>query len=249
MKTPTELGEPQIREYLHHLIDDLKVSCSTHKMAVAAIKFLYKTTLNRPDVVASVPWPKTDHRLPNILSFQELFSLFQAAPNIFLRTTFMVGYTSGLRVNEICHLRIDDIDSNRGVLHVREGKGNKERLTLLPERLLTALRDYWRIVRPPGPWLFPGGTPEGTVGRTKLQRGFREAAKRARIRKRVTPHSLRHSFATLLFEAGTDSRVIQELLGHRSPRSTARYLKVRADFIRRVPCPLQLMEEHLKRSL
>ncbi len=246
MKSPPELGEKEVREYLHYLVDDLKVSCSTQRMAVAAIKFLYKT-IGRQEVVDAIPWPKMKHRLPVVLSFPELSSLFDAAPNLFLKTTFLVAYGAGLRVNEVCHLKTENIDSKRGVLQVI-GKGDKERLTLLPSRLLQALREYFRHYRPAGPWLFPGGTSEGNVSRTKLQSGFRKAAKLANIRSRATFHSVRHSFAVHLFEAGTDSRVIQELLGHKSPRTTARYLKVRTDFIRQVPCPLQLMEQHMKKQ-
>lgn len=247
MKPAAEIDGQEVRQYLHHLIDEEEASVSKQKMAFAGIKFLYEKTLYLPEVVANIPWPKVDHRLPSILSFAELDALFAAAPTIRLRTAFLLGYGAGLRLNEIRLLKVGDIDSERGVLHVF-GKGSKERLTLLTERLLEALREYWRTVRPPGPLLFPGGSPDGAMSRTTLQSGFRKSAKTAGIRKRVSLHTLRHNFATMLFEAGTDSRVIQELLGHRSAQTTARYLKVRADFIRRVVCPLQLMEEHLKKS-
>jgi len=244
MKPPPELGEKEVREYLHHLVDNLKVSCSTHKMAVAAIKFLYKT-LEKEEVVNTIPWPKMSHRLPVVLSFSELSSIFESAPNLFLKTTFLVAYGAGLRLNEVCHLKLTNINSERGVLQVI-GKGDKERLTILPPRLLQALRTYYRVYRPAGPWVFPGKGSKGNVSRSRLQTGFRKAVKMAGIRTQATFHSQRHSFATHLFEAGTDSHVIQQLLGHKSLRSTARYLKVRADFIRQVPCPLELMEHHVE---
>lgn len=243
MKAPPELGEKEVREYLHHLVDNLKASCSSHKMAVAAIKFLYKT-LGKEEVVNAIPWPKMSHRLPVVLSFSELSSIFDAAPDLFLKTTFLVAYGAGLRLSEVRHLKLKNINSERGVLKVF-GKGNKERLTILPPRLLEALRTYYRAYRPAGPWVFPGNCPEGNVSRGVLQRGFRRALKAAGIKKRATFHSQRHSFATHLFEAGTDSLVIQQLLGHKSLRTTIRYLKVRTDFIRQVPCPLELMEQHI----
>ena len=142
MKPPPELGEKEVREYLHHLVDDLKATCSTHEMAVAAIKYLYKT-LEKEDVVNTIPWPKMAHRLPVVLSFSELSSIFESAPNLFLKTTFLVAYGAGLRLNEVRHLKLKNINSERGVLEIT-GKGNKERLTILPPRLLEALRTYYR---------------------------------------------------------------------------------------------------------
>lgn len=245
MRPPNELGEEHVREYLHYLVDECKVSCSSHKLALAGIKFLYARTLGLPEIVASIPWPKVEHRLPSILSFRELDSLFQAAPEGLLRTAFKVAYATGLRSNELRHLNIGDIDTERRVIVVRKAKGHSHRLTLLSDALLTLLREYWCAVRPTGPWFFPGRRSDSVVSRTTLQHGFREARKRAGIRKRVSLHSLRHSFATHLFEAGTDSRVIQSLLGHKSPRTTNRYLKVRSDFIAQVPCPLDLLRKHL----
>ena len=244
-KPPTQLGEAHIREYLHFLVEDCKVSCSSQKMVVAAIKFLYARTLQSPEVVTAIPWPKVEHKLPSILSFRELDLLFQAAPEGVLRTAFMVAYCAGLRNSEVRHLRFDDLDTDRKVIIVRKAKGRSERMTLLSDGLLSILRKYWVFARPSGPWFFPGHTSSGVISRTTLQKGFREAVKRAGIRKRVIIHSLRHAFATHLFEAGTDSRVIQSLLGHKSPRTTNRYLKVRADFISRIPCPLELMKSHI----
>jgi len=247
MRSPRELGEGEVRQYLHHLVDEVEVSTASLKMTVAGIKFLYNRVLVMPEVVRNIPWPRVDHRLPHILSFEELAALFEATTNVTLRAAFGLGYGAGLRMNEIRFIDVGNIDSKRGVLRVF-GKGGKERFTLLSPRLVDILRDYWRIVRPGGPYLFPSTGSDGVICRTTLQQGFRKSAAKAGIRREVTLHSLRHSFATHLFEAGTDSRIIQALLGHSSPRTTARYLKVRVDYIRRVACPLQLMEEHLKKS-
>ena len=246
MKPPAELCEADVRAYLHHLMDERKASTSSQKLALAAIKYLYNETLGMPEVVAAFPWPKVKNKLPTILSFNELFALFEAADDNLLKTAFLVAYGAGLRVNEVCHLKTSDIDSERGVIRVL-GKGSKERQTILTPRLLRALRQYWRENRPSSDWLFPGGSRDGAISRTTLQRGFRIAVKKAQIRKRVQFHSLRHSFATHLFEAGVDSRAIQSMLGHKSAQTTAKYLKVRTDLLRKIVCPLQLMEVHLKK--
>lgn len=247
MKPPTELGEAQIRQYLHHLVDVCKASPFVQKMALAGIKFLYQKTLRRPDEVATIPWPKIPHSLPTILTFDEISRLFDAAVSPLDRAAFQVAFGSGLRVSETCRVRIEDIDAARGVLRVT-GKGEKSRLTLLSASLHKRLREYWSIRKPSGPWLFPGRTADGHVGRSYLQRAFRGAVERAGIKNLVRFHSMRHSFSTFLLEAGVDLRVIQALLGHSSIRSTTRYTQVRADFIRMLPCPLDLLRDHLASS-
>ncbi len=247
MKPPTELGEAQIREYLHHLVDVCKVSPSVQKMAVAGIKFLFQKTLGRPEEVATIPWPKIPQSMPAILTFSELSRLFEAAVPPLDRAAFYVAFGSGLRISETSRVRIEDINASRGVLRVI-GKGEKPRLTLLSSSLHKKLRVYWRIRKPSGPWLFPGKTAAGHISRSYLQRAFRAAADRAQIKHPVTFHAMRHSFSTFLLEAGVDLRVIQALLGHSSIRSTTRYTQVRADFIRKVPCPLDLLHDHLASS-
>ena len=239
-RPPRELGEADVRAYLHHRIDDCKVGAAAVKMDLAAIKFLFAQTLRRPEVVESIPWPKVPKPIPEILSPDELVRLFDHARTESMRTALETMYAAGLRVSEVCRLQLRDLDSARGVVHVRLGKGNKDRLTLLSPSLLSNLRAYWRQFRPDS-WLFPGRGGRRPVGRRAVQSGFSEAVHRAKITRAVKPHSLRHSFATHMLEAGVDIRVIQALLGHKSLRTTSRYTQVRVDYIAQLPDPLALL--------
>ena len=239
-----DLGEADVRTYLHHLIETRKVSVYTHKMALASIRFLFAVTLGRPEEVERIPWPKVRDPLPAIFSPPEVVAVFRAAPKPVVRTGLLCAYASGLRVSEVCRLQVRDIDSDGGVLHVRHGKGDKERLTILPPRLLAQLRRYFKETRPEEPWLFPGGTREGHVGRRHMQDGFRKAVRAAGVRRDgVRFHTLRHSFATHMLVAGVDIRLIQVMLGHASIRTTSRYAQVRADCFAELPDPLELLIE------
>ena len=242
-RSPETLGEADVRVYLHHLIDVRRVSAYTHKMALAGIRFLFERTLGRPEEVARIPWPKVVDGLPVVLAHAELVALFRAAAATpLVRVALLCAYGSGLRVSEAMRLQVADVDSARGVLLVREGKGSKSRITVLPPRLLLALRRYWREARPPGPWLFPGGTRTGHVGVHVLEDGFARARRAAGIKRPgVRFHSLRHSFATHMLEAGVDVRVLQALLGHQRVDTTTRYAQVRSDLIARLPDPLELL--------
>ncbi len=243
-KAVADLGEADVRAYLHHLIETRKASVYTHKMALAAIRFLFAVTLGRLEEVERIPWPKVRDPLPAIFSPPEVIAVFRAAPSPVQRTGLLCAYASGLRVSEVCRLQIGDIDSDRGVLRVRHGKGDKDRLTILPPRLLAQLRRHYRETRPEGPWLFPGGTREGHIGRRHLQDGFRKAVRAAGIRRDgVRFHTLRHSFATHMLEAGVDIRLIQVMLGHASLKTTSRYAQVRADHFIKLPDPLELLIE------
>lgn len=245
-RAPETLGEADVREYLHHLVDVRGVSVYTHKMALAAIKFLFEKTLGRPGEVKRIPWPKVTDRLPTVLAHVDLMALFRAAERPLVLAALLSAYGAGLRVSEVARLQVPDIDSGRGVLHVRDGKGAKDRLTVLPPRLLAALRRYWREMRPPGPWIFPGGTAAGHVGIHTLEDGFARARRAAGItRPGVRFHSLRHSFATHMLEASVDVRVLQVLLGHSRVDTTSRYAQVRTDFIARLPDPLDLLARTL----
>jgi site-specific recombinase XerD len=246
-RKPEELGEAEVRAYLHHLVDVRRVSAYTHKMAVAGIKFLFEKTLGRPEDVKRIPWPKVVDGLPVVLAHGELVALFRAAAATpLVRVACLCAYGSGLRVSEAMRLQVTDIDSARGVLLVRGGKGGKDRITVLPPRLLQVLRRYWLTARPPGPWLFPGGTAAGHVGVHTLEDGFARARRAAGItRPGVRFHSLRHSFATHMLEAGVDVRVLQVLLGHARVDTTTRYAQVRTDIIARLPDPLDLLARTL----
>lgn len=248
-RKPEDLGEAEVREYLHHLIEVRRVSPYTHRMAVAAIRFLFERSLGQPEKVARIPWPRVKDSLPTVLARAELVALFRAADKPALRAMLLTAYGAGLRVSEVCRLQVGDIDSARGVIVVRGGKGGKDRLTTLPARLLRALRRYWAETRPAAPWLFPGQSAAGHVGHKVLHDGFRTAMHQAGIRRAgVRFHSLRHSFATHMLEAGVDTRVLQSLLGHSRVETTARYAQVRTDLIAALPDPLDLLARAVLRG-
>lgn len=237
-RPPAELGADDVRAFLIHLVTEREVEPSTHKMYVAGIKFLYREVLERPEVVAGIPYPFVPDTLPEVPTPQEVEALLQAAPSPTCRLVWMAAYGAGLRIAEACALRLGDIDGERGVLHVRGGKGRKDRVTVLPRRLLDEVRAYVDETRPPQPWLFPGRFPGTSLHPSSVQRETREAARRAGIRRRLTCHLLRHAFATHLLEAGTDLRTIQAVLGHANIRTTARYLHIRSEHVARMVSPL-----------
>ncbi len=240
-RPPGQMGEREIKEYLVHLIDEKQASPATHYMHVASLRFLYGVTLKRPEVAARVPFPKVPLRLPEILAGTEALLLLSCVTSIKCRTIAAAAYGAGLRVDEGCSLRPEDIDSGRGLIHVREGKGRKDREVMLGQDLLSRLREYWRVVRPQGEWLFPSPTVPGQHLDVRTVRGaLHKAARAARIKKRVTPHALRHSFATHLLEMGYSVEVIQVLLGHASARTTRRYTRMRAEFLRQIKSPLDV---------
>jgi integrase/recombinase XerD len=239
MRSPREMGLAEVKDYLGRLVYQ-GASPEKLKMHVAGLKFLYTNTLDRKEVAEKVPWPKVPHKKPDILSLAEVEQLLEAAMSASQVSAMvaMAAYGAGLRVSEACRLRPEDIDSARGLIHVRLGKGGKDRYVMLSERLLEILRGYWVQVRPQGGWLFPGRKAGKPITRNAVEKAIDVAAAKAKLRKKVTPHVLRHSFATHLLEAGTDIRVIQVLLGHSSIRSTARYTQVSERHIGSVKSPL-----------
>ncbi len=241
MHSPAEMGADEVRRYLLYLIEDRKVSRSSLRQTRSALRFLYVVTLRRPMEIDWVPVPHKEKRLPVVLTGTEIQSLFDAFYNPMYRAIFMTMYAGGLRISEACQLRVDDIDSGRGVIHVL-GKGNKERLTMLSDRLLVHLRDYWRLMRPQGEWLFPGRSNQRHLSKESARSAFHKAAISAGIAKNVVPHSLRHCFATHLIEAGTDVTVVQALLGHRSLRTTEIYTHTSTQQIARTKSPLDLLD-------
>jgi len=234
--SPVSLGEDDVRKYVLKLAEER--SPSTVKMHVAAIRFLYEVTLRSPEVVVGLHFPKVPHRLPDILSREEVWRLLEAIEPPKYRAVLMAAYGAGMRISEACSLLTTDIDSGRGVIHVRDGKRNRDRYVMLSPVLLTTLREYWKLYRPAVPVLFPGERPQTCVSHKAVRLALHEGRARAGITKRVTPHCLRHAFATHLLEDGADIRTIQALLGHGSIRSTARYTQVSVAHICKTPSPL-----------
>jgi site-specific recombinase XerD len=239
-KSPEHLGPEEVRQYLLYLVHERKVAWGTYKQALAALRFLYRWVLNRGDVVADIRAPRPERRLPVVLSFAEVHRFFAAITSFKHRTLLMFAYAAGLRVSEASRVRVADIDSERMVIRVVQGKRKKDRYTVLSPLLLEMLRHYWWAARPKD-YLFPGRGREGHAVNSTVQRACLEAQAAAGLAKEVTPHTLRHSFATHLLEAGTDLRVIQELLGHASPRTTAIYTHVSTKLIARTKSPLDLL--------
>lgn len=239
-RPPTEMGADEIRQYLLFLVEERKVSRSSLRQTRSALRFLYVVTLRRPVEIEWVPVPRKEKRLPVVLTGTEVQCLLNALYNPMYRAIFMTMYAGGLRISEACRLRVRDIDSERGVIRVL-GKGNKERFTMLSDRLVVHLRDYWRFTRPRGEWLFPGRSIQRHLSKESARSAFHKAAATAGIAKNVVPHSLRHCFATHLIESGTDVTVVQALLGHRSLRTTEIYTHTNLAQIARTRSPLDLL--------
>jgi site-specific recombinase XerD len=241
MRSPALMGEREIRQFLLHMVEERMASRGTVRQARAALHFLYTQTLRRPMEVAGVPVPRRKRTLPEVLSGREVNALLAATTDPKYRAVLMTMYGGGLRIREACRLRPEHIDSKRMVLLVRDGKGNVDRCTLLSQRLLLFLREYWREARPSGGWLFPGRTQGKHLDPDSVRSVFRKALLAANIPKDVTPHSLRHTFATHLLEAGTSLTVIQALLGHVHVATTTVYTRISVEHIARTKSPLDLL--------
>lgn len=237
-RSPEQMGEEEIRQFLLHL-EEKGRSGSTRRVYAHALKFLYKVTLGRPGIAAQIVAPRgVDQRLPDVLAGVEVEQLFEALGSTKYRAIAMVAYGAGLRVSEACSLRIEEIDSQRMLIHVRHGKRKRDRYVGLPQRLLVVLRAYYKAERPRAPFLFPGQRPGTCLSVSSVQKTLRRAAERAGLHKRVSPHVLRHSFATALLEQGTDLRIIQVLLGHASVSTTQRYVRVTGAQLHSTTSPL-----------
>lgn len=240
-RSPAMMGESEIRQYLIHLLQERRLSHGAYRQCYAALKFLYTVTLNRPFAVETIPRPrKAPKALPEVLSGSEVDALLRSIRGLKYRTTTMAIYAGGLRVSEACRLRVEDIDSTRMLIHVHQSKGAKDRYVMLSRKLLHVLRAWWRVDRPSG-FLFPGNNAKGHLRPDSVRKALRLAAPMAGIKKRVTPHTLRHSFATHLLEAGIDLRVVQVLLGHQSIYMTSRYSQVSTRHIQGIQSPLDLL--------
>jgi integrase/recombinase XerD len=239
--SPEHLGPDQIRTYLLHLAQERRVSWSHFNQTRSALRFLYRVTLARDWVVEGVVCPKQPRKLPVVLSLDEVAQFFAAITNLKYRAILMTAYAAGLRVSEVVGLRCDDIDSRRMVIRLRQAKGRKDRYVMLSPRLLTLLRSYWKAVRPKD-YLFPGRDPDRPIAPRTVQLVCQTALSVSGLKKRVSPHTLRHSFATHLLEGGTDLRTIQILLGHRSLNSTARYTHVATATLRSTRSPFDRLD-------
>ena len=235
--SPYRLGLDEVRNYQLYLIEQRKLSPQSVNCFVAAAKFLYTVTLEMPWTDDHFTRMKVPEKIPIILSEAEIEEFFRHIGIPQYRAVLMVCYGSGLRISEAVSLKIGDIDSPRMLIRVEDGKGGKDRYTVLGDRLLGVLRAYWKTHRSTH-WLFPGFQAGTHVQPATIQQACREAARKAGFMKRVTPHTLRHSFATHLLENGTDTRVIQVLLGHSRIDTTARYARVTPQAVGRIVSPL-----------
>lgn len=225
--SPAQLDLEAVRQYTLHLIEEKQLSPESINVSLAALRFLYLETLEMPwreeDFPSRLPVPA---RVPTVLSPQEVLVFFDAISGVENRAIVALCYGAGLRIAEAVAVKIEDIDSARQLIRIPQGKGNQPRNAMLSPRLLEMLRAYYRIVRPQGEWLFPSWRISKHLSPSSVQQACRDAAYQAGFAKRVTPHTLRHSFATHLLESGEDIRVIQVLLGHRRIDTTARYTSV-----------------------
>jgi len=236
-RSPDQLGAEEVRAYQVHLAAR-GVAWASLNQTVCALRFFYEVTLNRREVVELIAYARTPRRLPVVLSLEEVVRFLEAVPGLKNRVALVTAYAAGLRIGEVVALRVADIDSARKLLRIARGKGGDERYAMLSEQLLNILRHYWLMVRPRD-LLFPGRTAERPVSRKVLGMACHLACEAAQIAKPVTVHTLRHSFATHLLEAGTDLRVIQVLLGHRQVTTTALYTQVATSTIANTKSPLE----------
>lgn len=240
-RSPDKLGPIRIREFQLRMIRNLKFAPHTVKQRSSALRFLYVRTLRRPYMLEHIPMPRTPVKLPEILSREEIARLIEGASNLMYRAIIMTLYSTGMRRAEVCRLQVSDIDSSRNVIHIRGGKRRRDRDVPLSRKLLETLREYWRWMKPKT-WLFPGYEKgwrvDVPITDKVVWHACKEAAKNAGIQKRVTPHLLRHSYATHLLEAGADLRTIQLLLGHVELKHTVIYLHLSQRHLHAVANPI-----------
>ena len=244
-KSPELLGPEEIRSYLLHLVHKKKAARGTYRIALSAIRSLYRTTLKKSWIVDGIEQARTEKKLPIVLSMDEVERFFEALVSLKHRATLMTAYSAGLRVSEVVSLRVTDIDSERMVIRVDQGKGRKDRYVPLSKHLLVVLREYWKAARPDD-YLFPGRGKSGHLSAHAVQDACKHAAREAGLKKTTTPHTLRHSFATHLLEDGNDLRTIQLLLGHRNLNTTATYTHVSRKHLETTASPLDLLEARKK---
>jgi len=239
-QSPEALGPQQIQAYQLYLTNERKLAPGSLCTIAAALRFLYHVTLKRDWARDDIPIPKKPLKLPVVLSPEEVEHFLVCVGSLKHRTLLTVAYAAGLRVSEATHLKVTDIDSQRMVIRVEQGKSQKDRYVMLSPRLLEELRAYWKRARPAA-WLFPGDMPGQPISRHAVSQACDKARRVSGIDKPITPHSMRHAFATHLLEAGTDVRRIQLLLGHRSLATTSHYLKVATSSVCATVSPFDLL--------
>jgi site-specific recombinase XerD len=249
-KSPDLLDVEAVRQYQLYLLNERKLSAEAINQYISSIKFLYLITLEMPWTDEYFPRVRRPHKLPVVLSQEEVLAFFDHVPGLKYRAALMTCYGAGLRISEAVALRVGDLDSQRMLIRVEQGKGHKDRYAMLSPRLLQVLRRYYCALHPerrgpadPAEYLFPSWRKEHHMCTTSLQLACREAAVRAGIAKRCTVHTLRHSFATHLLENGTDLRVIQALLGHSQITTTTRYTAVSPRVVAGTLSPLDKLHE------
>ncbi|MGB9721069.1 MAG: site-specific tyrosine recombinase/integron integrase [bacterium] len=235
-KEPQDINENDIKDYLLYLAEEKQSATSTLNQAINALKFYYGTMLKKK-FLYEIKRPRKDKKLPVVLSKEEVANIFSAIDNVKHKSILMLTYSAGLRVSEVIKLKPEDIDSKRKLIHIKGAKGRKDRYTLLSILALNTLREYYRKEKPKQ-WLFPSWNVEKHINTRTVQKIFMMACKKAGIKKEVTVHSLRHSFATHLLESGIDLRYIQELLGHKSSKTTEIYTHVSIKNISAIKNPL-----------
>ncbi|MDA2934537.1 site-specific integrase [Acidobacteria bacterium AH-259-D05] len=240
-QAPDQIDAQKLKDYVLLLMTEKKLNWSTVNVATAGLRFFYAVTLGRKDLALTIPPRRHPSRLPEILSSEELLRLFAVVDRPKHRTILLTTYAAGLRVSEVVQLKVTHIDSHRMMIRVEAGKGDKDRYTILSNRLLVELRSYWKTVRS-ALWLFPGQKPGTHLGESSARRVFTMAKYKAGIQKKGGIHMLRHSFATHLLEAGVDIRTIQLLMGHSSIISTIRYLQVTRKNLASTQSPLDLLD-------
>jgi integrase/recombinase XerD len=240
-RSPEALGPEEIRTYQVYLATEKKLAPSSISIAVAALRFVYNETLQKHWALEEViPMPKMPSKLPVVLSPEEVLQFLESIPHIKHRTILTTCYATGLRISETVHLKPCAIDSQRMVIRVEQGKGQRDRYVMLSVRLLETLRQWWRTERPLI-WLFPGKSADKPITRHAVEKACQEAHSRSGISKPITPHSFRHAFAVHMLENGTDPRTIQLLLGHRSLATTANYLRIAITKVCSATSPLDLL--------
>jgi integrase/recombinase XerD len=239
-RSPETLGPEEIRAYQVHATTERKLAPGSLCIIASALRFLYKVTLKREWVDAEIPLPKKPFQLPVILSREEVAHFLESIVSSKHHTILVTAYAAGLRISEATRLKITDIDSQRMMIRVEQGKGAKDRYVMLSPQLLEILRTYWKATRPKE-WLFPGDIPGRPITTDAVEQACQKARRVSGIKKPITPHSLRHAFATHLLESGTDVRKIQLLMGHRSLSTTARYLKLATTTVCATTSPFDLL--------